>query len=106
MQMDSEVAEGIELREEALDLLEQKRHEWIKQARAFAFNLLSRRGINNPDPVITSDDLWALCPPPSDINPKVMGAVFRKSSGFKPLGYVPSKRKQCHARPIREWTFA
>ena len=104
--MDSEVAEGIELREEALDLLEEKRHEWIALARKYAFNLLSRRGLHQSNPVVTSDDLWALCPPPSDIHPKVMGAGFRKNAGFKPLGYVPSKRKQAHARPIREWTFA
>ncbi len=102
----NEVAEGIELREEALDLLEEKRHEWIALARKYAFNLLSRRGLHQTNPVVTSDDLWALCPPPSEINPKVMGAVFRKTAGFKPLGYVPSKRKQAHARPIREWTFA
>ena len=102
----NEVAEGIELREEALDILEEKRHEWIALARKYAFNLLSRRGLHQTNPVVTSDDLWALCPPPSDINPKVMGAVFRKNAGFKPLGYVPSKRKQAHARPIREWTFA
>ena len=39
MQMDSELAESIELREEALDLLEEKRHEWIAEARRYAFNL-------------------------------------------------------------------
>lgn len=104
--MDSEVAEGVQLREEALDLLEEKRHEWIKTARHFAFVLLRRREQYQSNPVVTSDDLWALCPPPSEINPKVMGAVFRKNAGFKPVGYVPSKRKQAHARPIREWTFA
>ena len=102
----NEGAEGLDLREEAVDLLEEKRHEWIALARKYAFNLLSRRGLHQSNPVVTSDDLWALCPPPSDINPKVMGAVFRKNAGFKPLGYVPSKRKQAHARPIREWTFA
>jgi len=102
----NEVAEGIELREEALDLLEEKRHEWIVKARKYAFNLLRCRKLDQSNPVVTSDDLWALCPPPSEINPKVMGAVFRKTAGFKPLGYVPSKRKQAHARPIREWTFA
>ncbi len=101
-----DIAEGIELREEALDLLEEKRHEWIALARKYAFNLLSRRGLHQTNPVVTSDDLWALCPPPSEINPKVMGAVFRKNAGFKPVGYVPSKRKQAHARPIHEWTFA
>ena len=105
----NEVAEGIELREEALDLLEEKRHEWISLARKMAVVLLKTRGQDHSDdyiPTVTSDDLWALCPPPSEINPKVMGAVFRKNAGFKPLGYVPSKRKQAHARPIREWTFA
>ena len=65
-------SEGERLKEEALDLLEEKRHA---------------------------------CPPPDDINPKVMGAVFRVKYGFKPLGYVQSKRKKAHHRPIREWTF-
>tara|TARA_R100000458_G_C8030822_1_gene86385 strand:+ start:195 stop:506 length:312 start_codon:yes stop_codon:yes gene_type:complete len=103
MQTDSE---GVKLREEALNLLEEKRHEWIAEARKFARQLLNMRSNQNPEPTVTSDDLWVFCPPPSDINPVVMGAVFRKNAGFKPLGFVQSKRKQCHGRPIREWTFA
>ena len=104
--MDSELSKGIRLKEEALDLLEKKRHEWIAEARSFAIQLLNIRGNKNDEPIITSDDIWANCPPPSDINPKVMGAVFRKNAGFKPIGYIQSKRKEAHGRPIREWTFA
>jgi hypothetical protein len=104
MMMDSE---GAVLRDKALDMLEEKRHEWIALARKMAVVLLKTRGQDHSDdyiPTVTSDDLWALCPPPPEINPKAMGAVFR--SGFKPVGYVPSKRKQAHARPIRVWTLA
>ena len=97
-------SEGAVLRDKALDMLEEKRHEWIALARKKAFSLLKTRIVRGDNATITSDDLWALCPPPPEINPKAMGAVFR--SGFKPIGYVSSKRKQAHARPIRVWTLA
>ena len=97
-------SEGAVLRDKALDMLEEKRHEWIALARKTAFSLLKTRIVRGDNATITSDDLWALCPPPPEINPKAMGAVFR--SGFKAIGYVSSKRKQAHARPIRVWTLA
>ena len=99
-------SEGAVLRDKALDMLEEKRHEWIALARKTAFSLLKTRIVRGDIATImqTSDDLWALCPPPPEINPKAMGAVFR--SGFKAIGYVSSKRKQAHARPIRVWTLA
>ena len=99
-------SEGERLKEEALDLLEEKRHAWIADARKYVIQLIKiRRSYGDKPPIVTSDDVWIGCPPPDDINPKVMGAVFRVKYGFKPLGYVQSKRKKAHHRPIREWTF-
>lgn len=96
---------GRELRDEALIMLEEKRSEYISHARRHAHSILRRKEQRGEHPAtVTSDDIWAIFPPPPDINPKVMGAIFSKSSGLEKIGYQQSKRKEAHARPIGIWT--
>lgn len=87
------MTEATEARDEALELFERHRTEWLAQARSVAFQLYQRAG--QP---ITVDDIRAKCPPPGGCDPRVMGAVF---SGWTPVGYTNSRRRACHGRPIR-----
>lgn len=80
-------------RDEALALFEMYRAEFLARARNAALRLYRRVG--RP---ITIDDVRAECPPPGDIDPRVMGAVF---SGWNAVGFTNSRRRTCHGRPIR-----
>jgi hypothetical protein len=80
-------------RDEALDLFEVHRAAWLAEARQAAI-LLYRR-VERP---ITVDDVRAECPPPGYYDPRVMGAVF---TGWNAVGYINSRRRACHGRPIR-----
>ena len=94
----SQLALAIEAKEDALDLLERTRKEYIAQARDTALAIARFK----PGP-ITVNDVRKLCPPPDEIDPRVLGAVFRtgKNSMWKPVGYVRSER--AHARPIMQF---
>lgn len=80
-------------RDEALDLFERHRADWLASARAAALRLYRRDG--RP---ISVDDVRAECPPPPDSDPRVMGAVFM---GWTAVGYANSRRRACHGRLIR-----
>lgn len=80
-------------RDEALDLFEVYRADWLEEARHVAFRLYWQS-----EQPITIDDVRAECPPPPWADPRVMGAVFR---GWVAVGYVNSRRRTCHRRPIR-----
>lgn len=80
-------------RDEALALFEEHRAEWLAAARHAALRLYRR--VERP---ITVDEVRAECPPPEGIDPRVMGAVF---SGWVAVGFVNSRRRMCHGRPIR-----
>jgi hypothetical protein len=79
-------------KEEAFDLLEKHRADFLAQARAF----LSGHEIGHQ---LTIDDVRDAVPPPNDIDPRVMGAVFH-GQPWKSVGYRRSRRKTCHKRPI------
>ena len=53
--------------------------------------------------VITTDDVWALCPIPDGINPKVMGQAFMPRIIWRKMGYRPSARPECNKRPVTMW---
>ena len=82
-------------REDALDLLEYTRVEYIEEARAVAKYLAKHRSI-------TINDVRERCPVPEGINPVVLGAVFRGDIWVK-VGYQMSDRKVSHGRPIAQW---
>ena len=66
---------------------------WLTRARAAARSLAMRRGS------VTIDEVRELCPPPGDVDPRVMGAVF-KHNEFELVDYIESRRKACHGRHI------
>lgn len=80
-------------KDDAMALFEEHRAEWLARARDAASRLYRRFG--RP---ITIDDVRSECPPPDVYDPRVMGAVF---SGWTPVGYINSRRRTCHGRPIR-----
>jgi hypothetical protein len=41
----------------------------------------------------------AICPPPDDVDPRVMGAVFKRSE-WELIRHQRSTRSTCHNRPV------
>lgn len=82
----------IETKEQAFDLFEQHRQDWLTAARTF---------INSHDvgARLTVDDVRDAVPPPEGVDGRVMGAVF-KGMPWEAVGYKSSKRLTCHKRPI------
>lgn len=76
------------------ELLEVHRALWLAQARTVALEL----GKDGRE--LTVDDIREVCPIPAEFDPRVMGAVFRTPE-WERLGYVQSRRRLCHNRPIR-----
>ena len=67
---------------------------WLAKARQYAVKHADKHGF------VTSDDVVekiGACNSPS-----VAGAIF-KDSRFTKSGYIPSRRKQTHAREITVW---
>lgn len=79
--------------QEVVPLFEWHSGEWLAKAREVAFTIAERRG------TVTINDVRKICPPPADVDPRVMGAVFM-SRVFKRVGYIDSNRATCHGRPI------
>jgi len=76
-----------------LPLYEATRTEWLQQARAAAY------AIGSDGCAITINDVRRVCPPPVDVDPRIMGAVFLRKYWQK-IGYLNSNRNQCHGRPV------
>lgn len=43
--------------------------------------------------------------PPADVDPRVLGAVFRPRKQWKCLRIVNSARRTCHGRPVGIWRY-
>ena len=85
-------------RDAALSLLEETRAAWLFSARDFALQVAKIHGS------VCADDIHRLCPIPSGLDPRVMGAVFQIPE-LVADGYVQTKRRQAHARPIRRFVL-
>lgn len=85
-------------KQQAMDLFEQKRHEFLQLARWEAVRIWKRKGN------ITVDDVRAEVSTPSDINPVCWGALFN-SSDWECVGYVKTTRQQAHGRPVGCWKY-
>lgn len=72
---------------------ERTRGEFLAKARRVALRL-GKKG-----KAVTVNDVRALCPPPEEIDPRIMGAVFR-TSDWERLDYVSTNRRACHGRPV------
>lgn len=76
-----------------LPLFEVTRANWLAYARETA-RRLAQHGRE-----VTIDDVRASCPPPSGVDPRVMGAVFN-GRDWECVRYERSSRAACHSRPI------
>jgi len=85
---------ALETKEDALEALEQSRAEYLIQARMVAHRIAKLKK------VITINDVREVCPPPSEVDPRVMGAVFN-TSDWEPVGFHLSAR--AHGRIVRKW---
>ena len=86
-------------RDKVLTLLEKTRVNYIAKARQTAVQLSESGRI-----LVTVNDVRALCPPPGDVDPRVMGSIFNTPE-WEPAGFVNSDRTTCHARPIRQFRY-
>lgn len=84
-------------RDQAISLVTSANPGWVDLARATAREIALRNGS------VTIDDVRAECPPPLEQDPRIMGAVFSQKSVWERIGYVSSRRRACHARPIPIW---
>lgn len=84
------------MKETHFDLLERTRGEYLETARACARKLLKKQTY------VTVNDIRKACPPPEDVDPRVMGAIFAPSE-FESLGAVRSDRTECHGRDIKRF---
>lgn len=85
---------GIELRDEALAGLEERRGEWLHQARLVALFIGIQKGR------VSADDIDI--PLPTGAHPNTRGGIFR-SPWFVHTGYILSKRPERHANRISEY---
>lgn len=88
-----------EQRDAALDRLEVAREGYVDHARAIA------RQLGHGGRIVTIDMVRRVCPPPDDVDPRVMGCILRAPEWVR-VGYVNSARKRCHARPIGQFRLA
>ena len=78
---------------EVLPRQEAAHGRWIDKARSVAERLgQSGKGI-------TIDMVRAECPPPIDVDPRVMGSVFQRKV-WENCGYIGGYRQASHGRPV------
>lgn len=75
--------------------------EWLERANA-AITLLSKERDTG---IVTSDDVWDICPPPDGVDARVMGALWRPRDRWVKVGYVTSRRAINHKRTIAQWRY-
>ena len=85
-------------RDDALDHFEDA-CAYVHQARLIAMKIASERGS------VTTDDVWNALPPPSRLDPRVMGAVLRRPTFIK-VGSRETTRRIAHKRPIGVFQLA
>lgn len=76
------------------ELTDQVKIEYLAEAREVAKRLY--RHYKRP---ISVDDVRYICPPPKEIDARIMGAVFNRSE-WQTAGWTRAKG-HCNARPIR-----
>lgn len=76
-----------------LPLFEEHRTDWLTAARHVAAQ------IGADGRTVTIDDVRDRMPPPANVDPRVVGAVFLRRDWIK-TGYLNSGRRTCHGRPV------
>lgn len=82
--------------QQSFSFMNENKRAWLDDARHMARKLLANREY------ITSDDIWAFCPPPGYINGKIMGSVFT-TPDFESVGFTRTKRASSHGRVIQKF---
>lgn len=85
----------LETKQQALNLFEKTREDFLRHCRWTAHRIAERKG------EITIDDVRLQVKLPDGIDGRVFGAVFDKD--WEKTGYVNSKQKENHGRPIATW---
>jgi hypothetical protein len=100
------LAEGRQLRDDALGLLESSRATIIRRLRHAMIRLYEKRALRRTLPFVNGDDAtrW-LDKHRCNKDYRLIGAVFRPKSGWKPIGYRNSRLKRRHARPVQCWQW-
>ena len=80
-------------KQEALDLFEKTRIEFLDLCRWVAVKIARQKGN------VTVDDVRAEVKLPLNIDGRVLGAVFNKRD-FEKVGYTQTRIKTSHSRPI------
>ena len=94
--MSSQLALGLTDRDEAFDLLERTRADWIARALIEARVLIARDGY------VTTDSLRDVCQVPEGVDARVVGAVLNRRN-FLDAGPTKTSRRTSHGRPISKW---
>lgn len=88
---------GRQLRDEALKEFEEKRAEWLRNARRTALLIAADQG-----GMVSADDVSI--PLPTGASPNLRGALF-KSPWFAHQGFIPSTRPSRHANRISRYSL-
>jgi len=84
-------------KQQAFDLFEQKRKEFLEYCRWLAVREYKKKGN------ITIDDVREQVKIPEGVNGKVFGAVFNKD--WEIVAYVKTTRQTSHGRKIGVWKY-
>ncbi len=83
--------------QQVLPIFEESNADLVAKLRRAALEL----GAKNPEG-ITADDIHSVCPIPEGVDPRIMGSAFQKALWVK-SGWMQSRRKENHGRPVRIW---
>lgn len=85
-----------ELKEQALDQLEDRHRDWVLNARDVAVKVALDFGS------VSINDVRPRCPLPEGAHPSLYGAVFR-TPVLRPAGYVVAFHRESHGRVVRSY---
>lgn len=86
----------IENKQEALNLFEANRKEFLEYARWVGKRIAEKKGN------VTIDDIRAEISVPLNLDGRVLGAVFN-TPDFERVGYSTTKVKSSHGRVVSVW---
>jgi hypothetical protein len=86
---------GRVLRDAQLDLFEVRDTEFLQTCRTLAVAVCRRQG------TVSINDVRAQVSLPYNVNPSVLGAVFKDRRRFVPVGYTEAAHREAHARAVR-----
>lgn len=86
---------GRQIRDAVLADLEKRRWAYIEQARRYAVDFARRWG------VVSINNVREGCPPPADVPPAALGAVFKERKVWQVVSFCLAEHPAAHARVVR-----